>query len=128
MFLGGSFCIRRLQQQPTHMQTHIHVHVHTYIYTQTHTHTCSCAHTQPNTHVSAQAERLEEEASEQALMLSRVLTLQDPFQGFPFTTTPGVCACVGWWWCWGWGCIVCVGVGCVWVVVGGVACAATVSL
>jgi len=33
--------------------------------------------------------RVEEEAGAQALMLSRVLTLQDPFQGFPFTTTPG---------------------------------------
>lgn len=35
--------------------------------------------------------RVDEEAGAQALMLSRVLTLQDPFQGFPFTTTPGRC-------------------------------------
>lgn len=36
-----------------------------------------------------QEQRIEEEADEQALMLSRMLTLQDPFQGFPFTTMPG---------------------------------------
>jgi hypothetical protein len=30
-------------------------------------------------------------------MLSRMLTLQDPFQGFPFTMTPGV-----WVWVWVW--------------------------
>lgn len=46
-------------------------------------------------------ERVDREAGEQALLLSRMLTLQDPFQGFPFTTTPGgagirqaVCMCV----------------------------------
>jgi hypothetical protein len=36
-----------------------------------------------------QEQRIEEEADQQALMLSRMLTLQDPFQGFPFTTMPG---------------------------------------
>jgi hypothetical protein len=38
----------------------------------------------------AQADHVDREAGEQALMLSRMLTMQDPFQGFPFTTMPGV--------------------------------------
>jgi hypothetical protein len=33
---------------------------------------------------------VDKEAEEQALLLSRMLTMQDPFQGFPFTTMPGV--------------------------------------
>jgi hypothetical protein len=37
----------------------------------------------------AQADHVDKEAGEQALMLSRMLTMQDPFQGFPFTTMPG---------------------------------------
>jgi hypothetical protein len=36
-----------------------------------------------------QQEHVEKEAGEQALMLSRMITMQDPFQGFPYTTTPG---------------------------------------
>eukprot|EP00775_Hariotina_reticulata_P003412 gene3412-3685_t len=35
-----------------------------------------------------QQEHVEKEAGEQALMLSRMITMQDPFQGFPYTTTP----------------------------------------
>ncbi|KAF6259792.1 hypothetical protein COO60DRAFT_1700650 [Scenedesmus sp. NREL 46B-D3] len=38
----------------------------------------------------AQADHVDKEAGEQALLLSRMLTMQDPFQGFPYTTVPGM--------------------------------------
>ncbi|WIA44094.1 hypothetical protein OEZ86_010446 [Tetradesmus obliquus] len=38
----------------------------------------------------AAADHVDDEAGEAALMLSRMLTMQDPFQGFPFTTMPGM--------------------------------------
>jgi hypothetical protein len=41
--------------------------------------------------LQAQSDHVDKEAGEQALMLSRMLTMQDPFQGFPFTTMPGLC-------------------------------------